>query len=66
MLMAPQPTDEIDAVDEALAWHEGDVRTTIATLLKDCAFLREQLLLARSALSHGMTRGRLPQTERLD
>lgn len=57
---------ERDAVEEALAWHGDDARATIATLLQDCAFLREQLLLASSAMSHGMTRGWLPKVERAD
>jgi uncharacterized protein involved in tellurium resistance len=55
--------EEFDAIDAALAWHDGDARATIATLLNDCSFLREQLLLASRAISHGMTRGWLPLTE---
>ncbi|MBZ7925035.1 hypothetical protein LAC79_24930 [Ensifer adhaerens] len=53
-----------DAIDEALAWHDGDVRATIATLLDDCAFLRDQLASARGCISKGLTRGWLPATER--
>ena len=48
---------EDDAVCAALAWHDGDARATIATLLADCADLRGQLALARSAMGRGFTRG---------
>lgn len=55
-----------EAVDQALAWHEGDARATIETLLRDCAFLRGQLLLTRGAISHGLTRGWLPRADRAE
>ena len=58
--------EELDAVEEALGWHDGDARATIATLLKDCAFLREQIMLARGAMSHGIARGWLPASDRVD
>jgi hypothetical protein len=63
---AMSKSEELDAVEEAISWHDGDARATIATLLQDCAFLREQLLLASSAISHGMTRGWLPKIERAE
>ena len=63
---APSPIEVFDAVDEALSWHDGDARATIETLLKDCSFLREQLGIASKAISHGMTRGWMPKTERAD
>jgi len=56
-----EPTDEIAA---ALAFHEGDVRATIGTLLKDCRHLREQLALTQSAMSIGFTRGWTPSLDR--
>nr|WP_246200408.1 dehydrogenase [Shinella kummerowiae] len=51
-------------VDEALAWHGGNVRAAVATLLADCAYLRWQLQLADRAISSGFTRGWRPQAER--
>jgi hypothetical protein len=55
-----------DTVEAALAWHDGDARATIETLLEDCGHLREQLEIARSFLSKGITRGWSPETERQD
>lgn len=52
------------AVSAALAWHEGDVRATIATLLADCAHLRQQLELTRSAMGRGFVRGWEPTPQR--
>ncbi|UDF29408.1 UNVERIFIED_ORG: hypothetical protein LHK14_18120 [Roseateles sp. XES5] len=57
----PDTTNEIDA---ALAWHGGDIRATVATLLADCAYLRWQLELAGRAVGHGYTRGWRPSGER--
>jgi len=51
-------------VDVAIAWHQGDVRATIATLLEDCGYLREQLALTDRAMSWGFTRGWRPQMDR--
>lgn len=51
-------------VDEALAWHQGDARATIETLIADCVHLREQLALADRAISRGFTRGWRPCTDR--
>lgn len=53
-----------DPVDVALAWHEGNARATIETLLQDCGHLRKQLAIAQSFLSKGMTRGWVPSGER--
>lgn len=49
--------DENDAICAALAWHDGDARAAIATLLADCAHLRRQLELTRAAMGRGFTRG---------
>ncbi|TAY13853.1 hypothetical protein ELH96_19775 [Rhizobium leguminosarum] len=51
-------------VDEALSWHDGDARATIETLLLDCQFLREQLRMANSCISRGLTRGWVGSLER--
>lgn len=53
-----------DPIDEALAWHQGDARACIATLLADCAWLRYQIELADRGLSRGFTRGWKPCTDR--
>ncbi|MCL6708607.1 hypothetical protein M8R20_16560 [Pseudomonas sp. R2.Fl] len=60
---APQVTDE-DEVEAALAWHQGDARAALRTLLDDCRHLRLQLALAESAMSPGMTRGWRPSYKR--
>lgn len=57
----PETQNEID---DALAWHGGDARAAVATLLADCAYLRWQLDLAGRAVSHGYTRGWRPNSER--
>lgn len=51
-------------IDEALAWHDGDARATIETLLADCGHLRQQVELADKAMSRGFTRGWRPETDR--
>jgi len=55
---------EADEVDAAIAWHDGDVRATVATLLADCAYLRWQLELARRAMGRGFVRGWEPHAAR--
>ncbi len=67
MLAQKEPsTDEFDPIDAALAYHDGDVRATIATLLADCGHLREQLGIAKGCISRGLTRGWTPVLERQD
>ncbi len=56
--------ETVDGIDAALAWHDGDARATIETLLADCQHLREQLALASGAISRGMTRGWMPSLDR--
>jgi hypothetical protein len=51
-------------IDDALAWHDGNARAAIATLLADCAYLRWQLELAGQAMGAGFTRGWRPHSER--
>lgn len=53
-----------DEVVAALAWHDGDALATIRTLLTDCRHLREELTIAKTAMSIGFTRGWLPSGER--
>ena len=55
------PFDEIAA---ALAFHHGDVRATIGTLLTDIKFLKEQLAITQIGMSIGFTRGWKPNFER--
>lgn len=51
-------------IDEALSWHDGDARATVATLLADCAYLRWQLELAGRVMGRGFVRGWCPDPER--
>lgn len=60
---APESIPE-DPVEAALAWHQGDPRATIATLIEDCRHLRQQLALTEGAMSRGMTRGWSPSFDR--
>jgi len=56
---------EVDfEVQAALAWHDGDVNATIATLLEDIRHLRHQLALAEGIMSRAMPRGWRPKFER--
>ncbi|MDW9386664.1 hypothetical protein GOA99_18595 [Sinorhizobium meliloti] len=54
----------IDEVAAAVAWHDGDARATIRTLLADCKHLREQLALAEVSMSLGFARGWRPSADR--
>lgn len=62
----PVEEDPIDEVEVALAWHGGDARAAIATLLDDCRHLRLQLVLTEAAISRGFTRGWKPSPERTE
>lgn len=64
MRVLEKPSENANEIDEALAWHDGDARAAIATLLADCAYLRWQLELAGRAMSAGFTRGWRPHFER--
>ncbi len=66
MTTAPAPTqaevgDDIDAV---LSFHDGDARAALATLLRDCAHLRQQLSVTEYAMSAGFCRGWRPKYDR--
>lgn len=58
-----QYSGPVDEVAAAIAWHDGDVRATIRTLLTDCKSLREQVALAEVAMSVGFTRGWRPSAK---
>lgn len=60
----PKPLRPEDEVAQALAWHDGDPIATIATLIEDCAFLRQELAAAEQLLSKGFGRGWVPRMER--
>lgn len=68
--MSALPNDEatqeeaVDEVEAALAWHNGDARQTIATLLDDIRHMRLQLALTEVASSRGFARGWHPSFER--
>lgn len=68
--MSAAPIDDavqdepIDEVEAALAWHDGDPRKTIETLLDDVRHLKLQLMLLDGTSSRGFTRGWRPQLER--
>ena len=57
--ISQQPEDEID---EALAYHQGDVRATIAALLAEREFLLREIEYASLAMSYGFARGWKPGT----
>lgn len=56
--------ETIDEVEAALAWHDGDARKTIETLLDDIRHLKLQLVLIEATSGRGFTRGWRPQLER--
>ncbi|TBZ22583.1 hypothetical protein E0H38_10785 [Rhizobium leguminosarum bv. viciae] len=51
-------------VDAVVAFHDGDVRAAITTLLVDCHHLRLQLAFAERGMNCGMTTGRTRTVER--
>ncbi|WP_405047757.1 hypothetical protein [Rhizobium lentis] len=53
--------EEVDAV---VAFHQGDVRAAITTLLLDCRHLRLQLALSDKGVSRGMACERTTTVER--
>ncbi|POO54417.1 dehydrogenase [Agrobacterium rosae] len=65
MKLRPQfETPEADPVDHVLAWHDGNEREAIKTLLDDIQHLRGQLAMATLAMGKGYTRGWVPSEER--
>jgi hypothetical protein len=55
---------EADPVDHIIAWHDGDSRAAIETLMEDILHLRMQLALATAAMGRGFTRGWMPEADR--
>ena len=55
---------EADPVDHIIAWHDGDIRAAIETLMEDIQHLRLQLALATAAMGKGFTRGWKPDADR--
>jgi hypothetical protein len=55
---------EADPIEHVIAWHDGDEREAIKTLLDDIQHLRLQLALATAAMGRGYTRGWVPSEER--
>lgn len=53
-----------DPVAHIIAWHDGDHRAAIETLMADIQHLRLQLALATTAMCRGYTRGWMPSEER--
>lgn len=56
-MSATQPTrsqSEHDEVEHLIAWHDGDLRAAIHTLLEDRRHLRNELALATAAISVGL------------
>ncbi|NKK77851.1 hypothetical protein [Rhizobium leguminosarum] len=51
-------------VDAVVAFHDGDVRAAITTLLLDCHHLRLQLAFAEREMNCGMAPGRTQTVER--
>jgi len=64
MSAAKQLKNQMNPVDQAIEWHDGDMRKTITTLIEDCRYLREQLDLATHCMSKGLTRGWKPSLDR--
>lgn len=63
--MRPQPREpEADPVDHIIAWHDGDSRAAIETLMEDIQHLRLQLALTTTAMGKGFTRGWKPEADR--
>lgn len=63
MTHAPKQPDA-DPVEHAIAWHDGDTRAAIRSLLDDVAHLRRQLAVANALIGRGYTRGWKPSEER--
>jgi len=55
---------DADPVDHIIAWHDGDSRAAIETLMEDILHLRMQLALATAAMGRGFTRGWMPEADR--
>ncbi|MGP4671806.1 dehydrogenase [Agrobacterium salinitolerans] len=63
-MRAERREPEADPVDHIIAWHDGDSRAAIETLMEDIQHLRMQLALATAAMGKGFTRGWKPEAAR--
>lgn len=56
---------EVDLAESVLTAHGGDALAAIRSLLEDADFLRDQLYIASSLMSRGISRGWRPKYERV-
>ncbi|MCD2184743.1 CUE domain-containing protein [Rhizobium sp. GN54] len=61
-----EPETEVSELEAILAYHGGDARAAVETLLADCRHLRRKLALTEGVMSRGMLRGWTPRFERQD
>lgn len=59
------PEAEVDLAESVLTAHGGDALAAIRSLLEDADFLRDQLFIASSLMSRGISRGWRPKYERV-
>ncbi|MEY9831115.1 hypothetical protein ABIA25_002930 [Sinorhizobium fredii] len=62
----PQSDAEVDLAVSVLRAHGGDALAAIRNLLADADFLRDQLWIASSLMSKGISRGWKPRYERVE
>ncbi|MEZ0003169.1 hypothetical protein [Sinorhizobium fredii] len=60
-----QSPEEVDLAEYVLRAFDGDAPAAIRALLADADFLRDQLFIASSLMSKGISRGWKPQYERV-
>lgn len=61
-----QSPPDIDLAESVLTAHKGDALAAIRSLLEDADFLRDQLYIASSLMSRGISRGWRPRYERVE
>lgn len=61
-----QSAGDVDLAASVLKAHGGDPLEAIRSLLADADFLRDQLWIASSLMSKGISRGWKPQYERVE
>ncbi|MGN8152765.1 hypothetical protein ACTJK5_10870 [Agrobacterium sp. 22094] len=61
-----QSASEVDLAESVLTAHNGDALAAIRSLLDDADFLRDQLYIASSLMSKGISRGWRPKYERVE
>lgn len=60
MSAVAQENEYDDEIELVLAYHKGDARAAIESLLKDRDFLVKEIAIASMAVSQGYTRGWKP------